>query len=131
MYISSSKINFFISNIAKEELTKENLFEYVANIYKNNKLNDYYFEEEKFLENDFYLLPLEEKKEKKEIIKLTNTNKDLHIKYEKEFFEIIKSWQEISQDILHYQSQQQLSNRITNLRKKLEDKPTKQKEKPF
>lgn len=63
MYISSSKINFFISNISKEELTKENLFEYVANIYKNSKLNDCYFEEEKFLENDFYLLPLEEKEE--------------------------------------------------------------------
>ena len=39
------------------------------------------------------------------------------------FFEIIKSWQNISQEIIQLQNKQNVSNRIINIRDKLEHNP--------
>lgn len=45
---------------------------------------------------------------------------NLYLKNEKEkFFEIIKSWQNTSQEILQLQNKQNVSDRIMNLREKL------------
>jgi hypothetical protein len=39
------------------------------------------------------------------------------------FFDIIKSWQNISEEIIQFQNKHNISNRIINIRKKLEQKP--------
>lgn len=39
------------------------------------------------------------------------------------FFDILKSWQNISQDIMQNQNKQNISNRIMNIRKQIEQNP--------
>ncbi len=51
------------------------------------------------------------------------TTPNLSKNEQENFFEIIKSWQNISQEIIQIQNKQNVSNRIMNIRDKLEQKP--------
>jgi len=51
------------------------------------------------------------------------TTPNLSKNEQEQFFEIIKSWQNISQEIIQFQNKQNVSSRIMNIRNKLEQKP--------
>ena len=51
------------------------------------------------------------------------TTPNLSKSEQENFFEIIKSWQNISQEIMQIQNKQNVSNRVMNIRNKLEETP--------